>query len=77
MTNTETKDPQKYKCSGYGLAFSTNTLKHLDSGGNGKNIIIFGADLSHSKYGNNKKQFILVLGYGTVQKKQKKNRSSC
>ena len=50
---------------------STNTFKHSDRDGqkkNKSNIIIFGADLSDSKYENNKGQFILILGYGSVKK---------
>ena len=46
----------------------TNTFKHPDTGKNSKNIIIFGAKLSDSKYKYNKKQPILVLGYGSVKK---------
>ena len=63
VLNTTTKDPQKYNYSGYGIAFSSNTFEHPDSGGNSKNILIF-----DSKYENNKKQSILFLGYGSVKR---------
>ena len=66
--NIQTSDKNKWIYSGYGITLdSTNTFKHPDSGGNSKNIIIFGADLSDSKYKNNKKQSILVLDYGSVK----------
>ena len=66
VSNNTTKDPQKYNYSEYGIAFSSN--KHPDTGGAGKNVIIFGCDMSDSKYENNKKQPILALGYGSIKK---------
>ena len=37
-------------------------------GGDGRNMIIFGADLSNSKHDNNKTKNILVLGRDFMQK---------
>ena len=57
VSNTQKSDKKKWQHSGYGLTFdSTNTFKNPDTGKSGKNIIIFGTDLSDSKYENNKKQ---------------------
>ena len=67
MTITSTNDPQKYNYPGYGTAFSSNTFKHLDTGGTGKNVMIFGAYMKDSEKENNKKQSILVLDYGSVK----------
>ena len=63
---TATKDPQKYNYSGYRTAFSSNTFKHPDTGGAGKNVIIFGVNTEDSKKENNQKQFILVLGSAKI-----------
>ena len=63
-----TTDPQKYIYSGYGLAFDrTGQFTHSD-GNLARSAIIFGVDLSNSKHATNKKQNILVLGSGFIQK---------
>ena len=49
------------------MVVSTGSLTHAD-GGNGKNVIIFGADMSNSRHSTNKTQSILVLGQGLIQK---------
>ena len=67
VTNTSTKDPQKHNYSGYGIAFSSITFKHPDTGGTGKNIIIFGVNTENFEKENNKKQSIMVLGYRSVK----------
>ena len=52
----------------YGIGFdSTGSFTHPD-GGNGKNIIIFGAALSNSIHATNKKESILLLGHSLTQK---------
>ena len=44
ITNTTNSDTDKWQYSGYGFGFdSTGSFTHPD-GGNGKNVIIFGAD---------------------------------
>ena len=67
VTNTSTKDLQKYNYTGYGIAFSSNTFKHPDTGGTGKNVIIFGVNTKDFEKENNKKQSVMVLGYGLVK----------
>ena len=54
--------------SGYGLAFvGTGQCTHPD-GGWGRNVIIFGADLSNSRHATNKAKNILILDETLVQK---------
>ena len=63
-----TTNPQKYVYSGHGISFD-RTGQFTDSDGiQARNIIIFGVDLSASKHNTNKKQSILVLGHGLIQK---------
>ena len=59
-------DVDMYKYSGYGIGFD---IKGFYSIGNeiGKNVIIFGVDMSSSQHIDNKKKFILVLGKGPTQ----------
>ena len=67
ITNTTNSDTDKWQYSFYGVGFdSTSTFTHPD-GGNGKNVIIFGADLSNSGHSTNKTQPILVLGNGLIK----------
>ena len=59
---TKNVDTDKYRYSGYSIGFdSRETFSHL-SGGFGKNVVIFGADMSSSVHTNNKRRSILVLG---------------
>ena len=54
IANTTNSDTDKWEYSGYGIGFDlTGSLTHPD-GGNGKNVIIFGADLSNSIHAINK-----------------------
>ena len=65
---TDTTDPDKYICSGYGLGFdSTGQFTHTQ-GGMARNIIIFGVDSSNSAHATNKTQNILILGHDLTQK---------
>ena len=59
-------DVDMYKYSGYGIGFD---VKGFYSIGNeiGKNVIIFGVDMSSSPYINNKKKDILILDKGPTQ----------
>ena len=62
ITNTTNSDTGKWQYSGYGIGFdSKGEFTHPD-GGDGKNVIIFGADLSNSQHANNKTKHVLVLG---------------
>ena len=54
-------------CSGYGIAFVSGGSFSHTSGGYGKNVIIFGADLSSSVHANNRANKILVLGKDFIQ----------
>ena len=56
---TKNVDIDKYKHSAYGI-------EHL-SGGTGKNVIIFGVDMSSSIHVDNKVKDILILGKGPTQ----------
>ena len=58
----------KYKYQGHGIGFDlAGTFTHSD-GGIGKNVIIFGVDMTSSKHANNKTKDVLVLGRGLMQK---------
>ena len=61
ITNTINSDTDKWQCSGYGIGF-------VDGKNDGKNVIIFGVDLSNSKRANNKTKHVLVLGREFIQK---------
>ena len=61
-------DVDKYKYSRYGIGFDRKgSFTHPD-GGCGRNVFIFGADLSNCKHANNKTRNILVLGRDFIQK---------
>ena len=53
--------------SGYGIAFDSKGSFSHPSGGYGKNVIIFGADLSSSVHANNRANNLLVLGKDFIQ----------
>ena len=56
-------DPGKYKCSGYGVEFGARgSFSISDGSGIGKNVIIFGADMSSLVHIGNKKKYIFILG---------------
>ena len=64
---TKNGDIDKYKYSGYGIGlYSRGSFSH-SSGGDGRNVIIFGADMSSSAHANNKSGSILVLGKDFIQ----------
>ena len=70
ITNRDAVDgePQKYKYPGYGIAFDrTSQFTHPDES-IGRNVVIFGVDMSNSKHANNKTKTILVLGHVLTQK---------
>ena len=48
----------KYKYSGYGLGFDRHGFFSYPSGGTGKNVIIFGEDMSSSTKIDNRKKDI-------------------
>ena len=63
---TKNADIDKYGYSGYGIGFDRNTSFSV---GNeiGKNVIIFGVDMSSSTKIDNRKKDILILGRGPTQ----------
>ena len=64
---TKNADPDKYSHSGYGTAFDTRGYHSLPDGSVGKNVIIFGVDMSSLVYIYNKGKDILILGKGPTQ----------
>ena len=52
----------KYKYFGYGIGFDTHGNFSHPSGGTGRNVIIFGVDMSSSTKIDNRKKDILSLG---------------
>ena len=60
-------DVDLYKYSGYSIGFDRKGFFSHPSGGNGKNVIIVGVDMSSSSHIDNKKIGILILGKGPTQ----------
>ena len=54
----------KYKYTGYGIEFDSRSQFLFTGGSYGKNVIIFGADMSSSVHVDNKGKDILILGEG-------------
>ena len=66
MTKHAETDKYRYQCHGIGFNLTGNFTQ--PDGGIGKNVIIFGVDMTNSKHANNKTKDILVLGRGFIQK---------
>ena len=64
---TKNADVNKYKYSGYGIAFDRTSSFSFPGGGNGQNVIIFGVDMNSSVHVDNKGKDILILGKGPTQ----------
>ena len=47
-------DTNKYKYQGHGIGFDLSGIFSHPDGGDGKNVIIFGVDMTNSKHVNNK-----------------------
>ena len=60
-------DIDKYKYSEYGIGFDSKRSFAHPSGGYGRYVIIFGADVSNSAHIDNKKRDILSFGKGPKQ----------
>ena len=60
-------DIDKYKYSGYDIGFDTTGTFSFPPGGFGKDIIIFGVDMSSSVHVDNNKKDVLILGEGPTQ----------
>ena len=63
---TKNADIDKYKYFGYGIGFDRETSFSIGNE-TGKNVIIFGVDMSSSTKIDNRKKDILILGKGPTQ----------
>ena len=61
---TKKADIDKYKYSGYGIGFDRHGSFSFLGIGLGRNVIIFGVDMSSSTKIDNRKKDILILGKG-------------
>ena len=75
MQITKNTDTSKYNYKGYGKCFDeSEEFTHVRKRGNfsdttdGRNVIIFGADMSFSKHANNKANNIYVMGKDYIKK---------
>ena len=57
----------RYKFSGYGVGFDRHGTFSAGNNRFGKNVIIFGVDMSSSVNFDNKGKDILILGDGSTQ----------
>ena len=64
---TKNADPDKYSYSGYGIGFDTRGQYSLPAGSVGKNVIIFGIDISLYVHIDNKRKDMLILGKGPTE----------
>ena len=64
---TKNADPDEYSYSGYGIGFDTCIQSSLPDISIGKNVIIFGVDISSSVHIDNKEKDILILDKGPAQ----------
>ena len=64
---TKNTDIDKNKYSGYGVGFYSHGFFSHPSGGTGRNVIIFGVDMSLSTKIDNRKKYILLIGKGPTQ----------
>ena len=55
-------DPDKYIYTGYGIGFNSRSEFLLPDTTTGKNVIIFGADMSSLVHIDNKGKDILIIG---------------
>ena len=64
---TKNADVNKYKYSGYGIAFDRTSSFSFPGGGYGQNVIIFGVDMNSSIHVDDQGKNILILGKGPTQ----------
>ena len=64
---TKNADPDIYKYSGYSIGFDSCSEFLFTNGSIGRNVIIFGADMSSFVHVDNKNKDILILGKGPTQ----------
>ena len=64
---TKNADIDKYVHSGYGIGFDRHEIFSFPVTGLGRNVIIFGLDMSSSTKIDNRKRDISILGKGLTQ----------
>ena len=64
---TKNADLDKHKYTGYGIGFDSCSEFLFIDGSFGKNVIIFGADISSFVHMDNKVKYFLILGEGLPQ----------
>ena len=64
---TKNADVDKHKYSRYRIAFDGKGSFSFPAGGDGQNVITFGADMNYSPHIDNKGKDILILGIGPTQ----------
>ena len=64
---TTNSDIDKYGYSGYGIGFDRHGSFSFPGTRLGRNVIIFGVDMSSSSKTENRKKYILILGKGPTQ----------
>ena len=64
---TKSVDLDKYKHSGYDVGLDLRSNFLLPDGSYGKNVIVFGADITSSVHIDNERKDILILGEGPTQ----------
>ena len=62
---TTNADPNKYSFSGYGIGFDSHSHFLIPNFDLGKNVIIFGVDMSSSVRANNENKDFLIFGKQT------------
>ena len=67
---TKNADIDKNGYSGYGIGLDRKSSFSFPAGGFGKNVIMFGVDMSSSAHVDNKKKDILILGKGPTQESE-------
>ena len=65
---TKNSDMDKYGYSGYGIGFDRHGSFSFPGTRLGRNVIIFGVDMSSSSKTENRKKYILILGKGPTQR---------
>ena len=69
---TKDADPDEYKYSGYSIGFDSRSEFILTDHSVGKNVIIFGVDMSSAVHIDNNRKGILVLGKEPTLHEQQK-----
>ena len=67
IEKTKNSDVDKYKYSGYGIGFDSRGSFPHPSKENGRNVIIFGADMSSSVHANNKVNNVVGFEVGYMR----------